>query len=195
MRCSRATRPASRRGAYASRRLSRSSRTPCRPAKRSARGCRFRVRCRVSRKTFATSPASPRSTRSRPNRRCSGPSISSARRSAGQPTTFSVTYELTTLRPVPSDRSRQGDARRADARARAVSRRAAAAHRVHRRPAQVLARSRSATSAIRIASRRSCSSPSIAFRGPARSNTRRCETSATTRCMPATPTAASKRCC
>ena len=51
---------------------------------------------------------------------------------AGQPTTFSVTYELTIFgqyHPIDPD---EGDARRAHARARALPGRAAAAHRVHR---------------------------------------------------------------
>ena len=143
-----------------------------------------------------SSRAIPRSTPSRPNRRCSGPSIWRSRREPGKPTKFSITYELTIFGQDHRDRSRTRSCAVEPTRgARAVHGRAAAAHRVHRRHARVLARGRRRRDAIRIGSRRSCSPPSIAFPGPARANTRRSPTSATTRCTPATPTAASRRCC
>ena len=96
--------------------------------------------------------------RSRPNRRCSAPSTSSAPRSAGKPTTFSVTYELTIFgqyHPIDPDEGRCPSTPSRELAPYLGER--AAAHRVHRRPAQVLARGRRRRDAIRIASRRSCS--------------------------------------
>ena len=139
--------------ACASRNRSRSRPTRCRPARPFARGFRIRVRCRGSRKTSRSSSSEPAQHRSHPNPRCSARSTWSARPLAGQPTTFSVTYELTIFGQYhPIDPAKVAPSQPTP-RARAVPGRARAAHRVHRRLAQVLARGRRRRDAIPIASR------------------------------------------
>ena len=140
--------------------------------------------------------ASPRSTRSRPNRRCSARSTSSSAAQAGKPTTFSDHLRADDLRPVPPDRSREGDA--------ASSRRAELAPYLGERPPHIVF-----TDDLRKFSREVVGDERNPYRIAQKLFARRrshsvgrcarilddLATSATTRCTPATPTAASRRCC
>ena len=117
-------------------------------------------------------------------------------REAGKPTEFSITYELTVFGQYHAIDPGQG-------RARSTLTPELAPYLAERPPhivftdddARVLAQGGRRRDAIPTASRRSSSPPSTASRGPARASTRPSPTSATTRCMPAMPTAASRRCC
>ncbi len=114
---------------------------------------------------------------------------------AGKPTKFSITYELTVFGQYhPID----------PAKIAPVSRTPELAQYLAERPPHIVftpaIRKLSGEivgdgNRIRTGLRRSCLPRSIAFPGPVRANTRRSPISASTRCMPGTGIAVSRRCC
>ena len=186
---------ASRLAAFASRSRSRSSPMPCRRARRFARGCRYPRALPGQQEDIRFVSSEPAQHTLAPESTLQRTVYFERTASAGKPTTFSVTYELTIFgqyHPIDPAKVTQVEPTRE------------LAPYMGERPPHIVF-----TDDLREFSRKaigdgaqpvpdraaSCFSLSIASRGPARWNTRRCETSATTHCTPATRTAASRRCC
>ena len=169
---------------------------PCRREKPSARGFRIRDSRPGQHEDIRLISSVPAKTQVAPEGTLQRTVYLEARASAGRPTEFSITYELTTFAQhwtidpgkVIRDRTRHAGAPHR-------SRRAPAAHRLHTGIARVLStRRRRGTQSV--------SHRDETVRCRRSHSVGRCArvlddhaTSATTRCMRGTLTAASKRCC